>query len=92
VHWPTDRQVTAQANVLWLQQERKRLRALYEVLPVGYALMDQYGIIHEANRRFESIIGLSPGLLRKTPFSRLVRRDDIPLLLNHFWLRLPAVK
>jgi PAS domain S-box-containing protein len=72
-----------QARVRWLEQERERSSWLFEVVPVGYLLLDENGLVKEFNRQVEKMLGFRRGILADGPLSRLVVPADVPAFLEH---------
>ncbi|MBI5057841.1 MAG: PAS domain-containing protein [Nitrospirae bacterium] len=63
------------AQVL-LEESRSKYFDLYEFAPVGYFTLDKKGLILDANLKGANLLGLEKSILRRTPFSRYVSRDE----------------
>jgi len=59
-----------------LEEARSKYFDLYEFAPVGYFTLDKKGLILDANLKGANLLGLEKSILRRTPFSRFVSRDE----------------
>lgn len=72
-----------QGRIRWLEQERERVSWLFEAVPVGYVVMDEYGNIKEFNRQLEKMLGFKRGVLAHGPLAHLIFQADLPAFLEH---------
>jgi PAS domain S-box-containing protein len=59
-----------------LEEARARYFDLYELAPLGYFTLDEFGVILEANLYAASRLGVSRAALVRQPFSRFIFRED----------------
>jgi PAS domain-containing protein len=59
-----------------LEEARARYFDLYELAPLGYFTLDEFGVILEANLYAASRLGVSRFALVQQPFSRFIFRED----------------
>lgn len=59
-----------------LEASRDRYAGLFETAPVGYALLDQSGVIRRANSTLGELCGCAAGLLTSQPFYSLLHPED----------------
>jgi len=71
------------AQVRWLEEERERVSWLFEVVPVGYVLMDENGYVREFNPQLEKMLGFKRGVLARGPLARLIFQPDAAAFLEH---------
>lgn len=66
------------------QRARAELFDLFNFAPVGYAVVDETGMIVKANVTFGDMVGQLPEKLEKTPFSRWITEPDRKAFLSRF--------
>jgi PAS domain S-box-containing protein len=71
------------AQVRWLEEEREGISWLFEIVPVGYVLMDENGYVREFNPQLEKMLGFKRGVLARGPLARLIFQPDVPAFLEH---------
>ncbi len=71
------------SRVRWLEGELERDSALFDLVRVGYVLLDQKGIAREFNSQFEKMVGFKPGSLAEGPLARLIVQADLKIFLDH---------
>ena len=59
-----------------LEANRVRYASLFDNAPVGYVILDQFGIIKQFNSSFSRMIEESGNLKRRLPFADLLSRDS----------------
>lgn len=67
-----------------LQCSRDRLSILFNQSPSGYLVLDDAGIILDANHTISIMLETQRGALLKKPFSRFVAPDDRPFFWGSF--------
>ncbi len=67
-----------------LELSRDRYARLYNGAPVGYATLDEAGIIVEANRALAEILNLPIHKIKETPFSRYLAEEDKAVFFGRF--------
>jgi len=72
-----------QAHVDCLEKEREQFASLVEAVPLGYLVMDENGVIKEANSQFQAMLGRRRVGLAPGPLAQLVVSADVPLFLEH---------
>ncbi len=60
-----------------LADSRAHALELYELAPVGYISLSEAGVILEANRTADSLLGVKPGGGLKQPFQRFIAKHDL---------------
>lgn len=68
---------------LAIEQARDRYVDLYDYAPVAYFTLDTKGIITEANLTAVRLFGTDLEVFIKTPFTRVVRREDQDVFYLH---------
>src|SRR3954465_586375 len=68
-----------QAHVDCLEKEREQFASLVEAVPLGYLVMDENGVIKEANSQFQAMLGRRRVGLAPGPLAQLVVSADVPL-------------
>ena len=71
------------AQVRWLEEEREGISWLFEVVPVGYVLMDENGYVREFNPELEKMLGFKRGVLGRGPLARLIFQPDVSAFVEH---------
>src|SRR5947208_9077742 len=66
-----------------LAQARRRYADLYDFSPVGYANLDENGIIEEINITGGTLLGNNPHKLIGRPFSDFVAAADVQNFADH---------
>ncbi|HEX7671744.1 MAG TPA: PAS domain S-box protein, partial [Polyangiaceae bacterium] len=66
-----------------LEESRNRYHELYEFAPIGYLTLDTGGVVTQANRACELILGLPRSLFVGSPLSRFVLPEDASALHLH---------
>jgi PAS domain S-box-containing protein len=61
---------------LELKQSRSKYFSLFDLAPVGYFILDEKGLIQEANLTGATLLGVEGTDLVKKPFSRYVSKDN----------------
>lgn len=61
-----------------LRQSEERFRGLFEEAALGIGLVDERGVILEANAALKSMLGASPGALHGQHFEEFTHPDDLP--------------
>ena len=59
-----------------LENSRDRLSFLYHRAPVGYATLDDSGMIKECNERFSEILNMPSNKILFKPFSKFIHEED----------------
>src|SRR5262249_7585639 len=65
------------------EQERDRISWLFDIVPIGYVLLDDNGSVKDTSRSLEKLLGFKPGMLLTGPLVRLLVKADVPAFLNH---------
>src|SRR5579862_1003187 len=55
-----------------------RYTALFDLAPVGYFILDEHGLIRQANLSGAALLGGERTWLYGKPFERFVAQDDLP--------------
>ena len=76
----SDRKATEEA----LRQARERFAAAFAHAPVGMAILDDGGRVHELNPAMSAMLGLPPSDLVGKNVSDIVHPDDLPRALDGF--------
>jgi PAS domain S-box-containing protein len=66
-----------------LAQARRRYADLYDFSPVGYASLDENGVIEEINITGGTLLGNNPHKLIGRPFSEFIVAEDVPNFADH---------
>jgi PAS domain S-box-containing protein len=66
-----------------LEALRARYFDLYDLAPVGYFVLNQRGLILEANLTAATLLGEARGALVKEPISRLILKEDQGIYYRH---------
>jgi chemotaxis family two-component system sensor kinase Cph1 len=66
-----------------LEESRNRYADLYDFAPVGYASLDDTGLIHDINLTGSTMLGMERGRLVGMPLFRHVLFEDRGLFLEH---------
>jgi PAS domain S-box-containing protein len=66
-----------------LEESRNRYHELYEFAPIGYLTLDARGVVTQANRACESILGLPRSHFVGSPLSRFILPEDATVLHLH---------
>ena len=66
-----------------LEHSRLRYADLYDFSPIGYASLDENGLIEEINIMGGKLLGDNPHKLVGRPFTDFVSADDIPIFQDH---------
>jgi len=72
-----------QAQVRWLEDERKNLNCLFETVPAAFIVLDENCNITESSLHLEKMLGFRRGSLDKINFACLVAKQDVPAFLQH---------
>ena len=67
-----------------LEASRDKYSDLYEFAPLGYFVLDQKGVILEANLTVSGILGIARAFLIGKPLASLVNKEDGDALYLHF--------
>lgn len=67
-----------------LHYSRGEFLALFELMPVGIALVDTSGQPMRSNRKFQEILGYSADEVKQMPFSRFVHPEDLEAARGRF--------
>jgi PAS domain S-box-containing protein len=60
-----------------LDLERKKFSGLYDLAPVGYFILDQFGVIKEVNRIGAEMLGLAKSALTRKRLQLFIANDNI---------------
>src|SRR5262245_58239595 len=66
-----------------LAQARRRYADLYDFSPVGYASLDENGVIEEINITAGTLLGKNPHKLIGRPFSEFIVPEDAQKFTDH---------
>src|SRR5262245_4441855 len=66
-----------------LAQARRRYADLYDFSPVGYASLDENGVLEEINITGGTLLGNNPHKLIGRPFSEFILPEDVPNFADH---------
>jgi len=66
-------------SYLEIEELRDRYFDLYDLAPVGYAVISKTGFIIEANLTLSTLLGVNRSSLIKQPFSRFILKEDADL-------------
>src|SRR5437899_2773931 len=72
-----------QAQVHWLEDERKNLEWLFEAVPAAFVVLDENCSITDSNLQLEKMLGFRHGSLDKINFASLVAKQDASAFLQH---------
>jgi len=78
---------TLRETMAALESSRARFHRLFQYAPIGYAVLDHVGVVHEANLALAAMVDMPQEQLRGRHFSRLLAPETIPA----FVLRLQGV-
>ena len=67
-----------------LEESRDKYSELYHLAPVGFFILDQEGVILEANLSGSGLLGIEIGLLIGRPLASFVNEEDGNALYLHF--------
>ncbi|HCC53784.1 MAG TPA: hypothetical protein DEQ20_02500 [Desulfobulbaceae bacterium] len=80
-----DAQQMTEAAKAKAEEVRDRFMRLFHEAPVGYASVDQAGMIHSANQTLRDMTQLNPKIsLNQTAFASLIHPDDEPIFRARF--------
>jgi PAS domain S-box-containing protein len=66
-----------------LEESRARYYDLYDLAPVGYCTLSEYGLILEINLTAATILGKTRGALVRQPLTRFILKDDQDIYYLH---------
>jgi PAS domain S-box-containing protein len=72
-----------QAQVNWLEDERKNLEWLFEAVPAAFVVLDENCFITESNLQLQKMLGFRHASLDKINFASLVVKQDASAFLQH---------
>ena len=80
-----DSQQMAEAAKAKAEEARDRFMRLFHEAPVGYAAVDQTGMIHSANQTLRDMAQINPKIsLPQTAFASLLHPDDVAIFRARF--------
>lgn len=69
---------------LALEEARNRLSTLFEHAPVGYAVVNDSGLIERTNTTLLTMTDLQKEELLDKPFTNILQEEDVPVFLSRF--------
>jgi PAS domain S-box-containing protein/putative nucleotidyltransferase with HDIG domain len=66
-----------------LDASQARYFDLYDLAPIGYCILDQKGLILEANLTAATLLGVDRGVLIKQPLTRFILPEDQDIYYRH---------
>ena len=67
-----------------LEQSRNQFSVLFHQAPVGYLVLNEVGLIHEANETFCQMVGRPRGQLLNSPFAECMTGEDRAVFLSRY--------
>lgn len=67
-----------------LEMTRNRFVGLFNDAPIGYLILDEHGVIDQANETFANMVGQSPHQIRGKALVDFLTSADRPVLLGRF--------
>ncbi len=65
-----------------LKESEEKFRTIYELSPMGIAVLDLKGNYHRANQSFQKILGYTEEEIKKLNFKELVSPEDLESITN----------